>query len=442
MRILKTIALSACLFSVLLFLGGCTAGRIQESAAPKSFAHELESILAAQDLSGTHWGICIENDQGELLYQKHSDIRAVPASTIKLLTTASALVLLGPDYQIPTEFVTIGYIDTAGILQGDLVIKGYGDPSLAALDQLEAIEIADQWADTLRQLGLSGITGSVWGDAMAIRSLDSRMSWEVDDLYHPYGANVSALSLAENSLRICVTPSENCMDLQIWMDSANVNYWPASTPINLKNNVMTLPIAHLGRVYVEPMYGDTYESVVVKGEVSPFERPIYQSIPLRHPESMFLAIVTEGLISSGIEVPGGIGGYVGVDNEAIFNGDYYPGHYFGAKHRDTLFVHWSPPLSEMITFINTESHNLGAELLIRHIGWKENTVGNFRVGKRVACQWLTSAGLDVYEITWMDGSGLVWLSIHMQITSVSRWLSWVKPAPWKVVESIAPLLDM
>jgi D-alanyl-D-alanine carboxypeptidase/D-alanyl-D-alanine-endopeptidase (penicillin-binding protein 4) len=386
--------------------GGCTKARLPEPAALDPLRQKIDAILDAPGLAGTHWGIRVENDQGDVLFRQDDDIRVVPASTVKLLTTSSALVLMGPDYRIPTEFVAIGYIDTAGTLQGDLVITGYGDPSLAALNRQGAICLARQWADTLRQLGLRAINGSIWGDAMAIRSKDSRSSWEVDDLSHTYGANVSALSLAENSLQICVTPPTDCPNRQIWMDTANVRCWPSSTPIRLKNNVITLPIAHLGWVFAESAPGDTFESVILNGEISGVERPIYQTMPLRNPEPLFLAVVAEALDHEGIPVSGGIGGYVSPGNISVFRGSYYPGHYIGAQHQDTLFVYWSPPMSEIIKIINTQSHNLGAELLIRHLGWRKNTVGNFRVGKTAACNWMSGAGLDVNDISWVDGCGL------------------------------------
>jgi D-alanyl-D-alanine carboxypeptidase/D-alanyl-D-alanine-endopeptidase (penicillin-binding protein 4) len=387
-------------------LGGCTKARQPEPVPSDPLIQKIEAILESPDLAGTHWGIRVENDQGDVLFRHYDDVRVMPASIVKLLTTASALVLLGPDYRIPTEFVTLGYVDTSGTLQGDLIITGYGDPSLAALDRREATCLATQWADTLQKLGLHAINGCIWGDAMAIRSQDSRSSWEVEDLSHTYGANVSALSLVDNSLQICVTPPKDCPNRQIWMDTANVRYWPSTTPIRLKNNVMTLPIAHMGRVFAESAPGDTFESVILNGEISGVERPIYQSIPLRNPEALFLAVVAEGLARGGIQVSGGIGGYVSTGNVSVFKGDHYPGHYIGAQHRDTLFVYWSPPLSELIRNINTQSHNLGAELLIRHLGWKKNTVGNFRVGKAAACNWMSSAGLDVDDISWVDGCGL------------------------------------
>ena len=169
---------------------------------------------------------------------------------------------------------------------------------------------------------------------------------------------------------------------------------------------MTLPIAHLGWVSAEPMYGEPYESVVVNGEVSFHEQSIDLSTPLQHPEALFLAVTTEGLISGGITVSGGIGGYVTSDKVSIFQGDDYPGHHLGAEHRNTLYVYWSPPLCQIIQYINTESHNLGAELLIRYLGWKINNVGNFHEGKRAVDEWLTTVGINPYDITWVDGSGL------------------------------------
>jgi D-alanyl-D-alanine carboxypeptidase/D-alanyl-D-alanine-endopeptidase (penicillin-binding protein 4) len=208
MRLFKISILSACWLSALMLLGGCAAGRNRKPATPDPLILQVRNVLESRELKGTHWGIHVETEQGELLLDYNGEIRTVPASTMKLLTTATALVLLGPEYRIPTEFHADGTIDTAGILHGDLIIKGYGDPSLAALNQAEAIRLADQWSDTLKHLGLTSVEGCMWGDGTALDPAGCQLSWEVDDLNYIYGANVSALSIADNSLRISILPSQ------------------------------------------------------------------------------------------------------------------------------------------------------------------------------------------------------------------------------------------
>jgi D-alanyl-D-alanine carboxypeptidase/D-alanyl-D-alanine-endopeptidase (penicillin-binding protein 4) len=387
--------------SLLVMLGGCAARRVGEPVGHKPVVRQIGDILEATESAGTHWGIRVETVEGELVYGYRDRIRVVPASTVKLLTTASALVLLGPDYRIPTEFLVDGYIDTGGVLQGDLVIKGYGDPALAALDQLETVRLADQWSDTLRQRGLDSIAGEIWGDGMAVDPRGSRRPWEKDDLFHTYGAKVSALSIAENSVRVCVTPSGE------WCDTSIISYWPASAPVRLHNNVKTAPIAHFGIVSAEPAFGDPYESWRIMGVVSNLEKPIYQSIPLERPEALFLAVAAEGLNGKGINVSGGIGGFRNPKTQVSYNGNRFPSRCYAYPYRrDTLYVHWSPPLSDIIKGINSPSHNLGAEILIRHMGWRKGGRGEFRKGKAVACRWMASAGLDTTVIAWIDGSGL------------------------------------
>ncbi len=383
-----------------MIFAGCAA-RAPKPSSPESLAGRIDYVLAAYELTGTHWGIRIETDQGEILYRRDDDINVVPASTVKLLTTSSALVLLGPDYRIPTYFLVDGYIDTAGVLQGDLVIKGLGDPALANLGQLETTRLARAWADTLYELGLRSITGGIWGDGMAIYPRGSRMSWEHSDRFHSYGANVSALSMADNSMKVSVTPADD------WFEPTIENHWPGSIPVQVHNAVMTAPIAMFGGLHTTLVGFDTVETWEVSGDMYVGQRAIHLSIPLERPEPLFLAVVCEGMRTHGIEVTDGVGGYKIPATRISYTGERFPSRWTAVPYgRDTLFVHWSPPLKEMIAAINSDSHNLSAELLIRHLGWRRRDQGRLRFGRSAAFRWLASVGLDSNQVSWVDGSGL------------------------------------
>jgi len=401
MRIFRTSIFGMWWLLTLVLSGGCATSRIQKPAAPDPLILQIRNVLESRELKGTHWGIHVETDQGELLLDFNGEIRTIPASTMKLLTTASALVLLGPDYRIPTEFLADGATDSNGVLHGDLIIKGYGDPSLAALSQSEAIKLADQWSDSLKHLGLTSVDGCMWGDGTALDPTGCQMSWEVEDQYYIYGANVSALSIADNSLRISILPSQ-----EQW-SPAVVRSWPSSIPIHLTNHVTTSPLAHAGSISVTPSGDDSVESWSLKGEIAPLQRPVNRTIPLRQPESLFLAVTAEGFRVGNIKLADGIGGFINPETRVSYRGIQFPSRdHTGSRNRDTLYVHWSPPLCEIIRLINTESHNLGAELLIRHLGWATTGRGTLKDGRSAASWWLASAGLDTTDISWVDGSGL------------------------------------
>ena len=287
------------------------------------------------------------------------------------------------------------------MLQGDLVIKGFGDPALANLGQLETTRLARAWADTLYKLGLRSITGGVWGDGMAIYPSGSRMSWEQSDRFHSYGANVSALSMANNSMKVSVTPAND------WFAPTIENHWPGSIPVQIHNTVMTSPIAMFSGLHTTLVGLDTMETWEISGDMYVGQRAIHLSIPLERPEPLFLAVVWEGLRAHGIEVTNGVGGYHNPMAQISYSGERFPSRWAAVPYgRDTLFVHWSPPLSEMVATINSDSHNLSAELLLRHLGWWRRDQGRLKFGRSAAFRWLASVGLDSSEVSWVDGSGL------------------------------------
>ena len=395
-----------------------------EPKEQNSLAQQIDKILKAQSVSKTQWGIYIESDLGEVLYQYHGGNALIPASVTKLLTTASAMALLGPNYCIPTEFLMAGVLDSLGTLHGDLVVKGYGDPSLAALEQWDAIQLTEQWSDTLMKLGLKSITGSIWGDGMATDPEGCRDSWDNEDLSNIYGAEVSALSLANNSLRVSILPTSRSGNYP------EIHRWPTSVPILFDNRILT---AHRGgSVNISPMLNhlNGVEFLLLEGTMSSSSSPVNRTVPLEQPAPLFLAAIMDGFNAKGIKSSGGIGGWrspvvsvnytIPVSNSGPVN---FP------KASDTLYVHWSPPLCEIIEFINTQSHNLGAELLIRHLGWRITGSGGFRSGEKAALRWITAAGLDTSGMNWVDGCGLARSNL-MTSKFIVQMLQVMNHSPW------------
>jgi D-alanyl-D-alanine carboxypeptidase/D-alanyl-D-alanine-endopeptidase (penicillin-binding protein 4) len=421
----STIGIAILLTTLVFVVSSWSASSLpNEPKEQNSLAQQIDKILKAQAVSKTQWGIYVESDLGEVLYQHHGETTLIPASVTKLVTTASAMALLGPNYRIPTEFLMSGILDGQGILQGDLVVKGYGDPSLAALEQWDAIQLTEQWSDTLKKLGLKSITGSLWGDGMATNPEGCRDSWDEEDLVNPYGAEVCALSLADNSLRISVLPPAR------YGLSAEIQSWPSSIPVLFDNRILTA--AKSASINVSPIidYQSGKESLLLEGTITPGSKMISQTVPLEQPTPLFLAAIMDGFKAKGITSLGGIGGWRSPNTQIdykvpIINNDQenFP------KASNTLFVHWSPPLCKIIEFINTESHNLGAELLIRHLGWKVTGNGVFQAGEKAALRWITAAGLDTCGMNWVDGSGLARIN-QMTPQFIVQMLQVMNHSPW------------
>src|SRR5258708_16933859 len=113
----------------------CCIAKKQSAASKKAaakFSARADALLGTAPASKGEWGVLIvDAESGETLYEQNADKYFVPASNMKLFTTALALAKLGPDFRFHTTLETRGAISTEGVLSGDLVLVGRGDPNLS-----------------------------------------------------------------------------------------------------------------------------------------------------------------------------------------------------------------------------------------------------------------------------------------------------------------------
>ncbi|HKG92229.1 MAG TPA: D-alanyl-D-alanine carboxypeptidase, partial [Gemmatimonadaceae bacterium] len=165
----------------------------------------VDSMVAAPQFRNAHWGILIVNPStGDTLYSHNAGKLFMPASNQKLLTGAVAMAQLGPDYRWPTTFAARGAVRN-GVLEGDLVVEGRGDPTLS--DRMrggDAMAALRDVADSLRAHGVQRITGRIVRGADAFPDANYGFGWAWDDFDEPYSAGVDELFFNEGFSRIVV----------------------------------------------------------------------------------------------------------------------------------------------------------------------------------------------------------------------------------------------
>src|SRR5262245_4421265 len=148
-----------------------------------------------------YWGVLVTSLRtNEPLYALNARKLMLPASTMKIVTLAATAARIGWDYSFETQLVAGGPIHD-GILDGDLVVVGSGDPSVMA-----GAAVFAEWADRITATGIRRIRGRVIGDDNAFDDDELGFGWSWDDLPDDYAAGVSALQYNENTARITVTP--------------------------------------------------------------------------------------------------------------------------------------------------------------------------------------------------------------------------------------------
>ena len=176
-----------------LGLTGCAT--FPGSGGP-NLEEEIEAIISTPPLGQLHWGILIvDPERGQILYSRSAHRKFVPASNMKVLSTSTALSLLGPDYRFETEIWRVGELNrSSGRLDGDLVLRPTGDPTLSERFYPSATAPLDSLAQGLWEAGVRSVTGSLVVDASAWDSTTVPGSWMVGNLPSRSAATGAALA--------------------------------------------------------------------------------------------------------------------------------------------------------------------------------------------------------------------------------------------------------
>lgn len=177
----------------LLLLGG--------GISPRQLQMEIDKIVAQPQFEGAVWGVLIQAPARgyKTLYTHNATVNFRPASNLKILTTILAMDRLGPDYRFETTLSHTGHIDENGVLHGDLIVTGGGDPSLSHYygpSRPTTDEILGVLIEALQTRGVTRVNGRLLGDVSFFDDVDIQRSWEWDDVGSYYTVPVSPLALA------------------------------------------------------------------------------------------------------------------------------------------------------------------------------------------------------------------------------------------------------
>ncbi|MDQ2914790.1 MAG: D-alanyl-D-alanine carboxypeptidase/D-alanyl-D-alanine-endopeptidase, partial [Chloroflexota bacterium] len=149
------------------------------------------------EFRNAQWGVLIVNPRtADTLYSKNAGKLFMPASNMKIITSAAALTLLGPEYTYKTTFLTNGEVRNS-LLDGDLLVIGRGDPTISDRMRVLATTVMDALADSVRAHGIRQIGGSIARVGDAFPDSIYGYGWQWDDLGEYYGAGVDELIFNE-----------------------------------------------------------------------------------------------------------------------------------------------------------------------------------------------------------------------------------------------------
>lgn len=381
MRI-KGIALSL----LVLVLGRPSAVAAQTRAVagdicPGELGAQVDAIANRPEFSRSRWGILIQPlSSTATLYSRDAQKYFIPASNVKLLTTAAALQKLGADFRIKTS-VYSGE-------NGSLYVAGRGDPSITEA-QLQSL------AQQLKRRGVDRVNELI-GDDSYFQGSAVNPNWEWEDAQAGYGAPINSLIFNQNAIEVLLSPQDLGQPLKVtFAEPKLANQW------QIQNNSVTVAqneseFIEVGREFDRP-------AIRVSGQLKVGAEPESAYVAVVNPANNFLQQFQQVLAAEGIPVKQALVASV------------------SRNFNQELATVESPPLAELVRETNRESNNLYAEVLLRLLGkvtdkmpQQQALTGKMpvpqedtdEIGLKELKTALTQLGVNPNSYILADGSGL------------------------------------
>jgi len=390
----------------------------QNNAAANRFSARVDVTLSNPAANKGEWGLLIADAAtGETLYALNDDKYFVPASNMKLFTSALALSKLGIDYKFHTTLETSGTISDDGTLNGDLFFVGRGDPNLSnrkfPFNLKEEFDgppekVLAELADALVAKGVKQIKGDVLGDDSYFPREPYPEGWEIGDMVWEYGAAISAIVLDDNTVTLTLTPG------LLTGDAVQTALAPPTPDFYVENDVVTSAAGVKADLTLTREPGA--QLVVVRGTLPANGGPHKLILAVNEPALHAAAVLTRLLADRGVKITG--------NPRAV---------HIPEAQTDTpraiLAEHISIPLGDSVRLINKISQNLHTEMLLRTSARQTGIWTKPEDLMKFPTDFYAAAGIAPDDVIQSDGSGL---SRHDLVTprAIVSLLKYAQAQPW------------
>lgn len=350
---------------------------------------------------------------GEVIFSENGNTGLAPASTLKTITSATAYHLLGPDFTWQTTLGYTGSIAANGMLNGNLVITGGGDPTLGSwrFSPTKNYLILQQWTEAVRRAGIKSVLGRIVADDRLFGTQTLPPGWIWQDIGNYYGAGPNSLTFNENQFDMVFNPAKRTGEPAVLIRTE-----PDMGYLKIINEVTTGAAGSGDKVYA---FSAPYSEVIyLRGSYGiDLKKKISASVPDPAYDAALRLQDTLKLLGVAAVLPASTIRRLEFEKQPF------------TAPASIIATHTSPALNEVIYWFNQKSINLYGEHLLKTMALKQGKQPGTREGTDVLKEFWAKAGIDENSLNIVDGSGL---SPGNRITTMAmaKILQSVRTQPW------------
>src|SRR5215207_6810314 len=390
--------LTAATLGALALTGCASSGMGRRGASPGTRAElrqAIDSMAASPKFSNAHWGILIvDPERGDTVYSRNAGKLFMPASNQKIVTGPVGLSLLGPDYRFTTAFAARGPVE-GGVLRGDLVVIGRGDPSMSNHMRGDVMQALRAIPDSLRAHDVRYVSGRLQRGGDAFPDAWHGFGWAWDDFDFGYSAGVDELFFNEGMFQVTLRGGQREGDRATTTVRPDIGFPSLRATVTTVHRPDSIRAAD-GTVSLPRLPGpsaamDSASNLVtITGQMYPGDTTTID-VAYRDPGLAYLYALRKTLADQALTVEGGLDPRIPRDTAAAL---------------DTLFVMKSPPLREIMPALEKPSQNQIAEIFFKTLGLEKTGAGTADSGRAVIERQLADWGIVPTSFAVRDGSGL------------------------------------
>jgi D-alanyl-D-alanine carboxypeptidase/D-alanyl-D-alanine-endopeptidase (penicillin-binding protein 4) len=374
-----------------------------EVAVGRTFEERLSSLVNGSVARSADSSIqIVELETGRLIAERNPHMPVAPASNMKLFTTAAAIDMLKPTFEVTTSVQVRGAIDPSGTLDGDVKVIGRGDPTIGGrFHDGSATAVIQEWAADLKRAGIKTIRGNLIFEYGYMDTEYIHPTWPLDQLVNWYEAPVSAFSMQEGCVEVRVLPGRPGAACVVQLE-------PPTAFLTVQNSCRT----GRGLPFITRQRGSN--NIIVRGGVPARSGRTEVFVTVENPVQYFATVTNETFQREGLKIDGQI---------VLVPKDTRTDWREVTKH--------STPMNVIVMVVNKKSQNHYAEQVIKMIGAEKGGSGSWAAGSREVESWLTTkVGVPGEEFYAADGSGMS-RNNRASANAFTHLLRYMWKSPWR-----------